>query len=95
MKIMVYPLRFWIAKEHVLFFFFSVCLDKMKWTLEQALFFFGKHEKAKYLRRLYLKVSPSLENKLMPESYGVPDCLQIASNSKGKQTLSVETCDLD
>lgn len=63
----------------------------MKWTLEQAVFFFGKREKAEYLRRLYLKGSLSLENKLMPESYGVPDCLQIASNSKRKhsQLISV------
>lgn len=59
----------------------------MKSTLEQAVFFFGKREKAKYLRRLYLKDSPSLENELMPESYGIPDCLQIASNSKGKYSL--------
>lgn len=44
MKVMVYPLWFWIAEEHMLFF--NVCLDKMKWTLEQEVFFFGKREKA-------------------------------------------------
>lgn len=58
----------------------------MKWTLEQAVFFFGRREKAEYLRRQYLKGSPSLESKLMPESYGILDCLQIASNSKGKHS---------